>query len=344
MKLNFKYSDISKYRGMIMGIAAISIILFHFSNECKVASLHYYPWNEFILNFISSSGVDIFLILSGYGLYYSFKKNNNVKEFYKKRFIKILIPYIIFCLPAIIIRYIFMESGNLIHVFSNFLFITIFTKGQTWFWYILLILICYAVFPQIYNFIEKPKKDIDKSMNFIMLITFTILLNVILATNDLTIFKNINILTLRIPIFILGVYIGRQSYQKKELNIIQVIALIVCSTFFYPTINSAITLRRYEFALIAIVTYILLIKLFNIIDKYKIFQKLKLILEKVGSYSLELYLTHVCIISIINHTGNTTAAYKYFIIEIIFTIVSSIIIKKLTDLISKKLKKIGWKK
>ena len=318
MKLNFKYSDISKYRGMIMGIAAISIILFHFSNECKAANLHYYPWNEFILNFISSSGVDIFLILSGYGLYYSFKKNNNVKEFYKKRFIKILIPYIIFCLPSIIIRYIFMEGGNLIHVFNNFFFITLFTKGQTWFWYILLILICYAIFPQIYNFIEKPKKDIDKNINFITLITFTILLNIILATNDLKLFQNINILTLRIPIFILGVYIGQKSYKKEELNPLQLLVLIGCTIFLYPTINSSITLRRYEFALIAIITYIILIIMFNIIDKYKIFQKLKLILEKVGSYSLELYLTHVCIISIINHTGNTTAAYKYFIIEIIF--------------------------
>lgn len=342
MKLNFKYSDISKYRGMIMGIAAISIILFHFSNECKAANLHYYPWNEFILNFISSSGVDIFLILSGYGLYYSFKKNNNVKEFYTKRFIKILIPYIIFCLPSIIIRYIFMEAGNLIHVFNNFFFVTLFTEGQTWFWYILLILICYAVFPQIYNFIEKPKKDIDKSINFITLITFTILLNIILATNNLKLFQNINILTLRIPIFILGVYIGQKSYKKEELNPLQLLVLIGCTIFLYPTINSSITVRRYEFALIAIITYIILIIIFNIIDKYKIFQKLKLILEKVGQYSLELYLTHVCIISIINHTGNTTAAYRYFIIEIIFTIVASFIIKKLTDIISNKIKKIGW--
>lgn len=342
MKLNFKYSNISKYRGMLMGIAAISIILFHFSNECKAANLHYYPWNEFILNFISSSGVDIFLILSGYGLYYSFKKNNNVKKFYKKRFIKILIPYIIFCLPAIIIRYIFMEGGTLIDVFKNYLFITLFSEGETWFWYILLIMICYTIFPYIYNSIEKPKKDVDKNMNFMMLISFTILLNILLATNNLNLFQNINILTLRIPIFILGVYIGQQSYQKKELNIIQVLALIVCSTILYPAINSAITLRRYEFALIAIITYIILIIIFNIIDKYQIFQKLKLILEKVGSYSLELYLTHVCIISIINHTGNTTAAYKYFIIEIIFTIVASFIIKKLADIISNKIKKIGW--
>lgn len=342
MKLNFKYSDISKYRGMIMGIAAISIIFFHFSNECKVANLHYYPWNEFILNFISSSGVDIFLILSGYGLYYSFKKNNNVKEFYKKRFIKILIPYIIFCLPAIIIRYIFMEGGNLTHVFNNFFFVTLFTEGQTWFWYILLILICYAVFPQIYNFIEKPKKDMDKSMNFIMLITFTILLNIILSTNDLILFKNINILTLRIPIFILGVYIGQKSYKKEELNSLQLLALIGCTVFLYPTINTSVALRRYEFALIAIVTYILLIKLFNIIEKYKLFQKIKLLLEKIGTYSLELYLTHVCIIILINLTGNTTATYKYFTIEIVFTIVASFIIKKLTNIISNKIKKIGW--
>lgn len=325
-----------------MGIATISIILFHFSNECRSANINYYPWNEFILNYISSSGVDIFLILSGYGLYYSFKKNNNIKEFYNKRLKKIIIPYITFCLPSIILRYSILNKGSLLDVFSNLFFVTLFTIGETWFWYILLIIICYLLFPKIYDILDSPKEDIDKEMNLISLITFAILLNFILATNAYSLFKNINILTLRIPIFILGVYIGQKSSKNEELSFLKILFMIICAILFYQVINSNMMLRRYEFALIGMLTYIILIMIFEKIEKYKLFNIIKLILEKIGSYSLELYITHVCIISILNILGFTTAIYKYFALEILFIIIASVIIKKLTDIISNKIKKIGW--
>lgn len=343
MKINFKYNTISKYRGMMMGIVAISIILFHFSNECRMANINYHQWNEFIINYISSSGVDIFLILSGYGLYYSFKKNSNIKEFYKRRFTKILIPYIIFCLPAIIIKYMIIRNGNLLDVFNNFFFITLFTEGQTWFWYVLLIMVCYLIFPKIFNLIESTS-EINREMSIITLITSILLMNLLLSTNVKPLFSNINILTLRIPIFILGVCIGQKSYNNEELSLLKIIIMIGCAILFYQTVNNGMILRRYELALIAILTYTILIMIFEKIAKFRWFKIIKSILEKIGTYSLELYLTHVCIVSIINETGNTTATYKYFLIEILFTIVASIVIKKITNLISKKLNIIGWSK
>ena len=38
---------------------------------------------------------EIFVFLSGMGLYYSFSKDSNVKKFYIKRYKRILIPYVI---------------------------------------------------------------------------------------------------------------------------------------------------------------------------------------------------------------------------------------------------------
>ena len=43
--------------------------------------------------------VDAFLILSGIGLYYSFKKNDNVLQFYIRRLIKLLPAYCILAIP-----------------------------------------------------------------------------------------------------------------------------------------------------------------------------------------------------------------------------------------------------
>ena len=89
------YEIVSKYRTLLMGIAIITILIFHFVEDCHSANHNYEGLIRLYKICIGSSGVDIFLLLSGFGLYYSFKKNDNIKEFYTKRFTKILIPYLI---------------------------------------------------------------------------------------------------------------------------------------------------------------------------------------------------------------------------------------------------------
>lgn len=63
-------SVLSQYRGALMGISIILIIVFHFTDDC-----HYY-WR-----YISSSSVDAFLFFSGLGLYYSMKKDQMLEAF-----------------------------------------------------------------------------------------------------------------------------------------------------------------------------------------------------------------------------------------------------------------------
>lgn len=94
------YSIISNYRSQLMGIAIITIILLHFFQDVIV----YNKTPSILLNLsiyyntiVSSIGVDIFLLVSAIGLYFSYQKNSNLKDFYKKRIIRVVIPYIIIC-------------------------------------------------------------------------------------------------------------------------------------------------------------------------------------------------------------------------------------------------------
>ena len=86
MKEMYNFNDISKKRNIILGIATLLVAYCH-STSLLIESLFQIQIINNILVFIreiGTIGVDIFLILSGVGLYYSFSKNKNLKQFYKK--------------------------------------------------------------------------------------------------------------------------------------------------------------------------------------------------------------------------------------------------------------------
>ena len=103
MTLNF----ISKYRSVIFGISIISIILFHYCEDYISAfQKGNVDSNLIIFGYykgISSIGVEVFLFLSGLGLFYSMSNNSNLIRFYEKRVKRLIIPYAI-------VGIIFLES------------------------------------------------------------------------------------------------------------------------------------------------------------------------------------------------------------------------------------------
>lgn len=82
--------QISDNRSYLMGIAMVSIMLFHQD--------WIYGWNPIFafFHFYGNWGVDVFLFVSGFGLYYSLKNDHRVIPFYKRRIIRIL-PLCILC-------------------------------------------------------------------------------------------------------------------------------------------------------------------------------------------------------------------------------------------------------
>ncbi|HAN59036.1 MAG TPA: hypothetical protein DCQ45_08635 [Erysipelotrichaceae bacterium] len=294
MKLN--YHILSKYRTPLMGIAMISIICMHYFEDLTLyfsQGTIAYTIGRSVLDVVSTFGVEIFLFLSGIGLFYSWHKKHELIPFYKKRFSRVLIPYLAIGSIFFIIYYI-NRGFDPFKFFKGLFFITFFERGFRTFWYILCIMLCYLLFPFINHFINDSHHELR---SLIRLIAATILFNTAIAIINPALFDNIEILLTRLPIFMIGVYFGKLVYEEKTIS--HKAILFYCLCFI-----GAITLRvfktniglpfwgvyqRYIAALLALPTMLM----FSAVLEY-ISNNMMQILNFFGKHSLEIFLFHMC--------------------------------------------------
>lgn len=81
------------YTTFIRGIAILLIILMHTS--CGMGLRHFTP--------LGGIGVALFLILSGYGLAESYKRDGTV-NFWKKKILRIWLPYFLFVNTLVVVQ------------------------------------------------------------------------------------------------------------------------------------------------------------------------------------------------------------------------------------------------
>ena len=78
---SIELADISRYRGELMGLAIIFVVLFHVGLPREDAF--------FGLKRMGNIGVDFFLFLSGMGLWFSWTKHPSLRKFYLRRFLRV---------------------------------------------------------------------------------------------------------------------------------------------------------------------------------------------------------------------------------------------------------------
>lgn len=282
----------SKYRTEIMGLSALWILIFHLLTQ-KLMKL---PVLSELLGLLTHGnlGVDIFLLLSGMGLYYSYKKSKeNTLVFYKKRLKRLLIPYfsisIVYCILNIFI------NPTYIHTYINDLLLYSFwAEGRQVFWFIALIVPLYFLYPLIFK-IANSKHFLIKCFFCIL---FIYILLYILLECDLKAYSKIEIALTRIPVFLLGSIVGRYVYENKTLNFYEkflslsifIIALCMFNDKSFHKINWH-CFRIYYFAFG--IAFCIWIAIFleclnnNVLNK---------ILRIFGGMSLEIYLLHLAMI------------------------------------------------
>ena len=82
----FNLRMLSEFRGTVMGFSIILIVLYHFLGKGGVTAV------DKIFRLIFSQGyvgVDFFMVVSGLGLTYSMMKDENLKTYYIKRWVRI---------------------------------------------------------------------------------------------------------------------------------------------------------------------------------------------------------------------------------------------------------------
>ena len=334
------YSIISKNRGKIMSLSIISIIIFHYFEDVNIyknASILLLKCSRIFSYFIGSIGVDIFLIVSALGLYYSFTKNNNIKDFYVKRIKRVFIPYLIIGGVYWIIFDFVINKYTISKFFLDYFWITFIIEKNTTFWYIFAIIILYISFPFLYKFLKKG----NIYLKTLLLVFLNIVINLLLHLFCRNLYNNIEIFLTRIPNFIYGIYLASKVYNNDKITkkniyislifiiavvIIKIATIIISTKIFY-------LISRY-LNLIFAINSVLLMSI--ILEKINV-KFINIPLEKISKYTLELYIFHVAYREIFNYYNLYTSLFKYEIIMLILAISSSIMFNKTYTYLIKKI-------
>jgi len=194
-------NDISEHRTLLMGVAMLSIMLFHQG--------WIWGWNPFFafFHFYGNWGVDIFFFVSGFGLYYSLKRDYNVISFYKRRLLRMM-PL---CLVCGMFRYVVdhilpvgiggYPTGDH-EISSNWMTILSWDK-----WFIPVIMVYYLLMPLLHICVNKYGSRVLLGVYIVALL------------GALSIFPNWMIIyTIRFPSFCIGIIVAAGVYQLTMVN------------------------------------------------------------------------------------------------------------------------------
>ncbi len=210
---DIELANISRYRGELMGTAMLFVILFHVGLPREDAF--------FGLRRMGNIGVDIFLFLSGMGLWFSWTKQPSFRHFYLRRFLRIIPAWLLIASLYYIPDYLNLEitghrghSTNFIDLIGD---ITInwdfWLHDELTFWYIPAIMFLYLVSPLYMSLIIKH--PIYRWLP-VMMIMWCILVQYVTPIHEAV--GHLEIFWSRIPIFFIGINIAAAVKRKETMD------------------------------------------------------------------------------------------------------------------------------
>ena len=212
-KKELDFGLISKYRSLLMGAAILLIMFCHLD----IAEIRHGVENTRLAIYLHNGtvGVDMFVFLSGFGLFYSYSKNPlPYWKFEMKRINKILPYYFLIGGVTYLIHSFLTNQFSAGKLLQDLLFISWYKEGSTKYWYVLAILVFYLLFPGIDPFIR------GKKHSFLLIALFSVIWFAVVEALSHS-YEKIDLFRMaldRLPIFILGIYAGREAYEKRSVK------------------------------------------------------------------------------------------------------------------------------
>lgn len=292
----------------LRALSVIAVILVHVSTP--VVKMIYgvnmsYWW---IGNIIDSSirfCVPVFLMISGALL---LGKDYSLSEFYKKRFLRVLLPFVFWFVIYLFYSWLIEKPINRPHGVENVQIWAInlfFEKGiSKHFWYIYMIIVLYIFMPFIGFGIKKLK---EKSI--IYLLIGWVLLNLLhtsemIKTSNLPVIIDKGYLYFRyIGYLILGFYLSKKDFSSQNSKITCAILFLLSilitalATYYASNHTKSLDLRFYNY--LAINSTLQSIALFIWVMQSHITNKLLARIRTIISeYSYGIYLVHIIVIGV----------------------------------------------
>lgn len=285
-------NTIKTYRTELMGIAILWVIGYHL-----------YPQNSILnkLTFLGYGGVDIFFLVSGFGLFYSYHQSKNIFVFWQKRLVRIFPTFLFFVVAFLLLNQKLTFANFITHASTLGFW---FTSSTFFEWYIPSLVLFYLISPLFIRLV---------SFNTYVFAIVTALLTLlfIISWNIWQLPKFQMMCYSRFPIFMLGIYLGFISkkpdyhgvFNFKTIFILLAIIGLIFLCYFHANFKYA---ELWKFALYWLPFIVIIPGLIIVCGYFLNFRigAVNIPLEYFGKISLELYLTHVIIFRWLNTQNN----------------------------------------
>jgi peptidoglycan/LPS O-acetylase OafA/YrhL len=251
-------------------------------------------------------GVDVFLLLSAYGLQCSIE-HNTIKRFYKNRLKRLFPLYFLFLLvlfatfehlcpfPKMVLQTIFQLTGISLFMYADF-----FSCGFCFDWFTPAIILLYITFPIISKVVKWVEKK-DSYYDYLVLVLLVII-GVWIRENK---HFSFGLLAIRMPIIYIGILINLYLKHHKTNRLLNICVVAACIGLVSGNEEMRLSLLVLPFLFAFSLTCFQL--------PFKSFFCL------AGRHSYEIYLAHIFPVAFVIPLHFTSNIYLLSIITIIMT-------------------------
>lgn len=311
------WKALSKYRSELMGIACLWVMLHH----------NYFDWpasQDALRRFANfgNLGVDLFLLLSGVGLYFAWQKKPKLGTFYARRLVRVLVPYVLIAVPYWAWRDLWLHQGDF---WLDVTQLSLPMQGIITTWYIPAIVCFYLLYPLIAKFLFSG----DHKTRCVLLCGAVMLLCLHLNYGGSEIYRNCEIALTRTAIFLIGCALGKEVHEDKPIEgylvPLSLLWLMLNSSLRRNTALGAVWIR-FSYIPLALAVTVLLCWLLGKLDGWGWLRKF---LRFFGERSLELYLSHVLIRNAFYHYYPIKAWDRWGILTYALILAAALVISTL---------------
>lgn len=301
---------------VIRGIAIISIILYHLTIS-GISNLLLFPFQ-----FMQFCGVATFFLLSGYALMEQYQSRKNyLNGFLLKKLSRIYFSYILMFIPYLIYELCINSKINWIEELLGIL--TFSFEGHR-LWYLCAQVIFYIAFYLIFR-INKIDNKMKVFLTFIFIGLYTVLC-VLLKFDKIWYFN-----AFYFPIGLIVSYNKRIIFDflNKFKVLIAILSGLLLLSIYFVLFKFGYNFGNLNLYIPLQIVYVFCAVIFLIVLSFFVNKKLKL-LALVGTYSMELYITHsIIVMGIYDYKlKSPVEIVVYFVASIIFSIVIKFIVQK----------------
>lgn len=300
--MNKKYPSIQNYQfgiSFLRILATFSVIVIHVSGPLvvKFGDISFFDWH--VANFfdsISRYAVPMFFMISGALL---LGKDYELKDFLRRRFGKILPPFLIWSLfYSLFNRYVLTdEVFNVSKVVKD-----IFYGSEYHLWFVYALLGVYLMVPILRKWIKYTSQKEILYLLVIWLLTLIVRIpnaNIYFPKIDLTYFSGF------LGYFVLGYYLSKLEFRKKIIPVFLIVfgvTITIVGTWFFTIKNTLFYAYFYEY--LSLNTLMVSVGVFLLFNKMTVSsKKLNSFVFKLNTCCFGIYLIHPFVLKLFRLIG-----------------------------------------